>query len=57
MKADLEICRLLNDALAKAEDERVKTAVLEIQVNATLAGHDLGPFEPAEVLTGGNIEK
>lgn len=27
--------------------------ILEIQVNAALAGHDLGPFEPDETFTGG----
>jgi hypothetical protein len=30
-----------------------KESILEIQVNAALSGHDLGPFEPVEVLTGG----
>ncbi len=30
-----------------------KESILEIQVDADLAGHDLGPFETAEVLTGG----
>jgi hypothetical protein len=30
-----------------------KESILEIQVNAALTGHDLGPFEPVEVLTGG----
>jgi len=30
-----------------------KESILEIQVNATLSGHDLGPFEPVVVLTGG----
>jgi len=30
-----------------------KESILSIQVNAALAGHDLGPFEPVEVLTGG----
>ncbi len=28
-------------------------SILSIQVDATLSGHDLGPFEPVEVLTGG----
>ncbi len=31
----------------------LKASLLEIQVNAALSGHDLGPFEPVEVLTGG----
>ncbi len=31
----------------------LKASLLEIQVNNALAGHDLGPFEPVEVLTGG----
>ncbi len=30
-----------------------KESILAIQVNAALSGHDLGPFEPVEVLTGG----
>lgn len=34
-------------------DQATKDTVLEIQVNAALAGHDLGPFESAETLTGG----
>ena len=33
--------------------KEARESVLEIQVNATLSGHDLGPFEPVEVLTGG----
>ena len=37
----------------KALSEEVRQAILEIQVNAALAGHDLGPFEPVEGLTGG----
>ena len=31
----------------------LKKSLLEIQVSAALAGHDLGAFEPVEVLTGG----
>lgn len=31
-----------------------KESVLEIQVNAALAGHDFGPFEPVDTLTGGH---
>ena len=34
-------------------NREAKASILEIQVNAALAGHDLGPFEPVEVLTGG----
>ena len=30
-----------------------KESILAIQVDAALSGHDLGPFEPVEVLTGG----
>ena len=30
-----------------------KESILSIQVDAALSGHDLGPFEPVEVLTGG----
>jgi len=30
-----------------------KESILAIQVDAALAGHDLGPFEPVEVLPGG----
>ena len=30
-----------------------RESILEIQVDAALAGHDLGPFAPVEVLTGG----
>ncbi len=30
-----------------------KESILAIQVDATLSGHDLGLFEPVEVLTGG----
>jgi hypothetical protein len=26
----------------------VKDSILEIQVNAALAGHDIGPFEPVD---------
>ena len=33
--------------------KEAKQSILEIQVNAALSGHDLGPFEPVEVLTGG----
>jgi hypothetical protein len=36
------------------ESEReLKDAILEAQVEASFQGHDLGPFEPVEVLTGG----
>ncbi len=30
-----------------------KESILSIQVDSALSGHDLGPFEPVEVLTGG----
>lgn len=33
--------------------KEAKEAILEIQVNAALAGHDLGPFEPVDTVTGG----
>ena len=33
--------------------ESVKEAILEIQVNVALTGHDLGPFEPVDTITGG----
>jgi hypothetical protein len=33
--------------------KEAKESILEIQVNAALTGHDLGPFEPVEVLIGG----
>jgi hypothetical protein len=36
------------------ESEReLKDAILEAQVEASFQCHDLGPFEPVEVLTGG----
>ena len=31
--------------------KEAKESILKIQVNAALSGHDLGPFEPVEVLT------
>ena len=33
--------------------KETRESILEIQVDAALSGHDLGPFEPVEVLTGG----
>lgn len=30
-----------------------KESILEIQVNAALSGHNLGPFEPVDTFTGG----
>ena len=32
--------------------KEAKESIREIQVDAALAGHDLGLFEPVEVLTG-----
>jgi hypothetical protein len=32
--------------------ESVKAAILEAQVNAALIGHDIGPFEPADAVSG-----
>jgi hypothetical protein len=38
----------------KADVEcELKEAILEAQVEASFQGHDLGPFEPVEVFTGG----
>jgi hypothetical protein len=33
--------------------ESAKGAILEAQVNAALSGHDIGPFEPVDTVTGG----
>ena len=41
------------DINALIPEIEARESILEIQVNAALAGHDLGPFEPVEVLTGG----
>ncbi len=30
-----------------------KASILSVQADAALSGHELGPFEPVEVLTGG----
>ncbi len=30
-----------------------KDTILEVQVEAALSGHDLGPFEPVDTITGG----
>ena len=35
------------------DKNNAKESILEIQVDAALSGHDLGPFEPVAVLTGG----
>jgi hypothetical protein len=35
----------------------LKDSILEIQVNAALTGHDLGPFEPVEVLEVGKTRE
>ena len=32
---------------------RAKDSIINIQVNAALIGHNLGAYEPVEVLTGG----
>jgi len=34
-------------------NDPARTAILESQVNAALAGHDLGPFEPVDPDIGG----
>lgn len=40
-----------------AENRRLtpqaKASMLEVMVDASLQGHDLGPFEPVDVITGG----
>ena len=33
--------------------KEARESILSIPVDAALTGHDLGPFEPVEVLTGG----
>jgi len=38
--------------VASAISQETKSSVLEIQVNAALAGHDLGPFDPVESFDG-----
>ncbi len=30
-----------------------KASILSVQADAALSGHELGPFEPVEVFTGG----
>ena len=34
-------------------NDQVRAAILEIQVNAALAGHDLGPFVEVDTISGG----
>jgi hypothetical protein len=34
-------------------DNPARAAILETQVNAALAGHDIGPFEPVDPEIGG----
>jgi len=34
----------------------VRTSIVEIQVNAALSGHDLGPFEPVESFEGADYQ-
>ena len=34
-------------------NDQARAAILEAQVNAALAGHDLGPFEPVDPEIGG----
>ena len=34
-------------------NDQARAAILEIQVKAALAGHDLGPFEPVDPEIGG----
>ena len=36
--------------------KEARESILEIQVNAALAGHDLGPFEPVESFEGSGYE-
>ena len=33
--------------------KEARESILEIQVNAALTGHDLGPFEQLDTVTGG----
>jgi len=37
-------------------NDQVRAAILEAQVNAALAGHDIGPFEPVDNTTAGGYE-
>lgn len=41
---------------ARQETSRLIEAILEIQVNAALAGHDYGPFEAVDTWTKGGYE-
>jgi hypothetical protein len=42
-----------SDTKCTMTTKEAKESILSIKVNAALVGHDLGPFEPVEVLTGG----
>lgn len=35
----------------------IKEVILEIQVNAALAGHDIGPFEPVDTVSDGYCQR
>ncbi len=35
------------------DENPLKSTLLEAQVNATISGHDLGPFEPVDTRIGG----
>ena len=41
------------EEFAEFQIKIVKTAILEIQINASLSGHDLGPSEPVDTVSGG----
>lgn len=41
-----------SDAMTQIDNEAARESVLEIQVTASLHGHDLGPFEPLEDRSG-----
>ena len=38
------------------DNAEVKAAVLECQVNAVLAGHDRGPFDPVDTFEGAGYQ-
>ena len=37
-------------------NKEASESILEIQVNAALAGHDLGPFDPVETFEGAGYQ-